>query len=312
MDHSGAAPSAPLDSFTEISRESGVRARFNLSGRDVTTVAAGGVIRALFEPENREELCGLLGAIARHGVAWHILGAGSNLLIDDAGIAACVIRLGSGFRDVVTVRENVVAVGAACGLMRVSRNLSAAGLAGLEFASGIPASVGGAVRMNAGAHGGQIADVIESVECVGADGKFFEIPAAELSFGYRRSKIPAGAIVVGATMRLTAGDKGEIEERRSELLAYRKATQPLTSPSFGSVFKNPSAERSAGAIIEAAGLKGRRIGGAEISTLHGNWIVNPERRATVGEIRQLIELCRSVAFERGEPPLEPEVVIWGA
>jgi len=310
MDHGGALPHESAEVIAAIVRESGVRARSHLSGREVTTVAAGGPIHGLFEPESAKELQALLASINRNGGSFRILGAGSNLLIDDSGIVDCVIRLGGEFREVVSVSDHVVDVGAACGLMRVSRSVSAAGLSGLEFASGIPASVGGAVRMNAGAHGGQIADIVEWVECIGPDGTF-RMSAAELGFGYRRSTLPVDSIVVRARMRLTVGNMGEIERRRGELLAYRKATQPLTLPSFGSVFKNPSTERSAGAILEAAGLKGRRIGGAEVSSLHGNWIVNPERLATVGDIVRLIALCRSAAAERGEPDLQPEVVFWG-
>lgn len=310
MEHGSIPGETSADIIETIAQASGVRARSNISGREVTTVCAGGPLRALFEPDSPDELCKLLTAVACHGASSRILGAGSNLLIDDAGIAACVIRLGSGFRDVVSVSDGVVDVGAACGLMRVSRNLSRGGFSGLEFASGIPASVGGAVRMNAGAHGGQMADIIESVECVAPAGEVFRLSAKELAFAYRSSALPPGAVVIGVRMRLTAGDTVEIERRRSELLAYRKATQPLTQPSFGSVFKNPTPERSAGAIIEAAGLKGRRIGGAEISQVHGNWIVNPERSATVAEIRQLIDLCRSTAATRGEPPLEAEVILW--
>ncbi|MFM1848742.1 MAG: hypothetical protein RL417_2216 [Pseudomonadota bacterium] len=293
-----------------IAARTGVRLRLEVPGREVTTVAAGGTLRALFEPENLVQLQALLHALSDEGQPYRILGAGSNLLIADEGIADCVVRLGAGFREVRFVDDTTIDIGGANGLMRISRNLSAAGLSGIEFASGIPASVGGAVRMNAGAHGGQIADIVSAVDCVDPAGERFTLDGAELKFGYRRSTLPEGAIVISARIKLVRGEPGEIERRRSELLAYRKSTQPLTVPSFGSVFKNPSPARSAGAIIEELGLKGRRHGGAEISSLHANWIVNPERSATVTEIRALIAECQHHASLGGAGDLEPEVVIW--
>lgn len=290
----------------------GIRTRYDVPAAEVTTIAAGGVLGALCEPENEEQLAELLRALWQAGVTYRVLGAGSNLLIDDRGVAECVVRLGAGFRTMSFVGDATVRVGAASGLMRVSRNLSAQGFAGLEFASGIPASLGGAVRMNAGAHGGQMADILESVDCIDKAGERFTLKGTELNFGYRRAELPAGAIVTAAYLRLRPGHREDIERKRSELLAYRKATQPLTVPSFGSVFKNPSASRSAGAILDGLGLKGRQIGGAEISTLHANWIVNPHRRASVDDVRKLIGECQRLAFERGEGHLEPEVVVWSA
>lgn len=294
----------------EIARATGVSLRTDVSGRAVTTVSVGGALRALFEPDSIAQVAALVRCFGVHGVPYHVLGAGSNLLIDDAGVVRPVVRLGRGLREVRQLGRGELEVGAGAALMTLARTASSAGYAGLEFAGGIPASLGGAVRMNAGAHGGQMADVVVAVTCVLPTGEVVELPASDLNFRYRSAALPLGAIVVGARLRLVEGDRTAIEGRRAEFLARRKATQPLTVPSFGSVFKNPPGDRSAGAVLEGVGMKGAHRGGAAVSELHANWIINPDRTATAQDVIELIEACREAAKRGSSIDLEPEVVRW--
>jgi UDP-N-acetylmuramate dehydrogenase len=294
-----------------VAEEAKLNPRRDVLGRAVSTVAVGGPLAALFEPETVAEAVALVRSCAAHGVPYRVLGAGSNILISDRGLTLSgVIRLGRGFRTVRALGADEFEVGGAVALMTLARNLGGAGLAGLEFAGGIPASIGGAVRMNAGAHGGQIADIVVAVNCLLPSGEIVELSPRSLEFRYRHAELPAGAIVVGARIRLVEGDRTTIEARRADFLARRKATQPLTTPSFGSVFKNPSGERSAGAVLERVGMKGYRCGGALVSTLHANWIVNPERTASAADVVDLIEACRKAAWNGEGVALEPEVVRW--
>jgi UDP-N-acetylmuramate dehydrogenase len=189
--------------------------------------------------------------------------------------------------------------------------MSGRGLSGLEFAGGIPASMGGAARMNAGAHGGQISDVLESLTFVDVHGNVREVTPAELNFSYRRSGLPDGAIVTSVRLVLKPSEPEECIQRRNHFLSERKKAQPLSSPSAGSVFKNPAPDRTAGKLIESVALKGERRGGAMISEKHGNWIINVERRAVSGDVLELIELCKERVFSETGLRLEQEVIYWG-
>ena len=164
--------------------------------------------------------------------------------------------------------------------------------------------------MNAGAHGGQMADIVEEVQVVNAEGQAAWIRSAELSFSYRRAEIPANSVITAARLRLQAADAADCAARRVGFLAARKASQPLSAPSAGSVFKNPCAENPAGRLLEQAGLKGVRCGGAHVSRLHANWILNQERRATAADVIKLMELCRLKVLQMFALDLEPEIVRW--
>jgi UDP-N-acetylmuramate dehydrogenase len=252
----------------------------------------------------------LLAWLDAEGVSWRVLGNGSNLLIDDAGIETCVIRLGKGFRFLREAAAGEFVVGGATSLMTISRELSDRGYSGLEFAGGIPASLGGAVRMNAGAHGGEMAQVLHSVTAVHGRGETVTLNAADLRFAYRHSELPPGAIVTEARLTLTPGDAQRSAELRAKFLAERKARQPLTVPCAGSIFKNPPGSKSAGALIESTGLKGTWNGGAQVSELHANWIVNPKRTATAAEVLQLITKCQEQVLAQHGVELHPELVVW--
>lgn len=301
-----------LDLLHSISAElssSGVKFKRSVSGKECSTMYVGGELALLVEPQSEEELQRTCVVLAQHQRPIKLLGAGSNILIPDSGIGDVVLRLGRGFRTLQS-KLNEFYVGGAMSLMSLSRELSEAGFSGLEFAGGIPASLGGAVRMNAGAHGGEMAEVLKSVRVCSRGGEFTEIPASQLQLSYRRCTLPEGAIVVGATIALTAGDKAQIAARRQHFLAERKARQPLHLPSAGSVFKNPSPSQSAGAVLEAAGMKGQSIGGASVSTMHANWIVNAERRASASDVCALIKRCQQAAKSAASVDLEPELIVW--
>jgi UDP-N-acetylmuramate dehydrogenase len=166
--------------------------------------------------------------------------------------------------------------------------------------------------MNAGAHGGEFSAVVQEVELLSAEGELIKMAATELKFSYRHSFIPPGALVIGARIKLTPGDPARCIENRSKNLKYRKETQPLTVPSFGSVFRNPvdRSSESAGALIERCGLKGFCRGGAQVSTLHANWIVNPTRKATASDYCAVIAECQQQVLSRFAVELRPEVVLW--
>lgn len=287
----------------------GIPCRSGTLGATLTTIATGGPLSSLVEPETEDQLKQTLVILNSSSIRYRILGNGSNLLIPDSGVAEVVIRLGRGFRKVIELGAGRLKVGGASALMTVSREVSQAGLLGLEFAGGIPASVGGAIYMNAGAHGGEMSSIVETVTVMLPGGEIGELKANDLNFSYRKSSLPAGAIVTEAVLRLTPSLPEETSRRRAEFLAYRKSTQPLTQPSFGSVFVNPP-EDKAGRLIEAAGLKGSACGGVSISSLHANWIVNPERTGTTADVLDLMCRCQEIISSKFGVALHPEVVRW--
>lgn len=283
--------------------------REDVPGAKVTTFAIGGPLRAVVTVESTEELAQLLALLSREGQRSLVLGNGSNLLIADDGVPAWVIKLGSGFKGVTREGARFEVSGAAP-LMSFARKVSDDGFSGLEFAAGIPASLGGAVFMNAGAHGSEIGSRVHLVRGVMPDGTTREWRRDDLPWAYRHSGVPHGAIVTSVILDLVEGDRESIARSCSEHLAERRARQPLALPSAGSVFKNPSAARPAGMILEALGLKGAAVGGASISEMHANWIVNPRKEAKASDVLALIERCRERARDVERLELEPEVKVW--
>lgn len=299
----------------------GIRVRSGVPARELTTVRIGGPIRALYEIPTVEAM----QAFMRHycdeedqRCRPQVLGAGSNSLFPDEGFSTPLIRLAGDFKSFSKLKDGVFQVGGAVGLMRLARAVSEQGYSGLEFAGGIPGSFGGAVFMNAGAHGGEIGNVIQSIRVILPDGELCTFTPEQLQFRYRSCTLPEGAVIVDAVIALAQDDPHKVREGLMRNLEYRKRTQPLSLPSFGSTFRNPNSDvenatrcRSAGELLEEAGLKGRVSGGAEVSSLHANWIVNPSRNATTADIRSLMsEMVRKVR-ERSGVDLKPEVVDWG-
>ena len=284
-----------------------VRTRFALA--PLTTFRIGGPAALFLEPESERDLVAVSEAVRQTGLPVAVLGKGSNVLVADEGYRGLVLRLGRGYRWSARDGDRLTA-GGAMPLPALAGVALAHGLAGLEFGVAIPASLGGAVRMNAGAHGGSLADVIESVDMFGlSDGSSRGVPANEAGFSYRRSALAPDGVVVGATVGLGPGEPPEIRARMDEARDWRRRTQPLAEPNCGSVFKNPHGDHAA-RLIETAGAKGRRVGSASVSTKHANFIVASEG-ATASDVLTLVREVQDLVEERSGVRLEPEVHLLG-
>lgn len=288
----------------------GARLRSGVVASSLTTFSVGGPIDYLVTVESVEELQRVVALLSSEGQSIRVIGFGSNLLVADAGLRGWVVRLGSAFRQVERSASGELVVSGSASLMAVSRTVSNEGLSGLEFAAGIPASLGGAMYMNAGAHGSEIGDLVVRLTGVLADGTLHTWSRNELPWRYRSSGLPAGVIVTSATLKLVEGDRAGIARRCAENLAHRRATQPLSLPSAGSVFKNPRADLPAGRVLEESGLKGLAVGGALVSPLHANWIVNPDKRASALDVKSLIRQCQAEAQARFGVSLDVEIRVW--
>ena len=270
----------------------------------------------VFIPASAEDLAAGLRLATRSGIGVFVLGLGSNVLLPDEGLDALVIRLGKGLDQFRNEGERWW-FGAGLPAPLAARKTAGQGWAGLHMMVGVPGTVGGGVYMNAGCHGGQWSDVTVSVTAVGPDGEFVTIPAAEIPFSYRKSGLD-GNIVVETEVRLSPGDREELDAEVEKLFAWRQKGTPFNQPCCGSVFKNPaglapaswSRPWTAGSLIESAGLKGTRAGGAEISPMHANYFVNVND-ATAADVRALIATARAAVLERFGVSLETEVKVIG-
>ena len=252
----------------------------------------------------------LSGFCRSHGLPLFVLGGGFNTLVRDGGLRGVVARL-AGLRDVELDARGRVRAEACASHAQLTRFCAERGRAGLEFGVGIPGTIGGWVAMNAGTREREVKDVIATVELFDPnEGLVRELARGELRFGYRSAELPPGGVVLAASFETTADDPDAIRERQKKGLAQRRATQPVDQPSCGSVFVNPPGD-FAGRLIEAAGLKGAREGGAEISTLHGNFIVNTGG-ARARDVLRLIERAREAVRAQFGIALETEVKIVGA
>ena len=278
-----------------------------------TTFKIGGPAWALVLPENAEAVATLVNGCQSEDLRWCVIGGGSNLLIADEGFPGLVIAMGREMAGIKQIGKDdkgntLVEVAAGCSLARLLNWGSEQQLAGLEFAAGIPGTVGGAVVMNAGAQGREIKDVLVSLLLL-EDGKITSRKREELVFGYRYWQRSAGVVVLAATFAFTAGDSALIKETCRGYLEARRTKQPVGQASGGSFFKNP-AKAPAGRLIEEAGLKGTRVGGALVSEVHANFIVNTGE-ATAADIISLMKLVRSRVREMHGVELEPEVEFLG-
>lgn len=235
----------------------------------LTTYRVGGAAALFVEIASEEELATVAAAVSNSGVEVLVLGRGSNLLVADAGFAGLVVSLGESFAD-VNIEGTTVRVGAAAALPVVARQTVGAGLSGFEWGVGVPGSIGGAVRMNAGGHGAEMVDVLRAARLVDlARGSDRLVDVTELELGYRRSAVEDQQLVVSAELGLSRGDRTAGERQLAEIVAWRRANQPGRQ-NAGSVFTNPQGD-TAGRLIEAAGCKGLRIGTAEVSSKHANF-----------------------------------------
>jgi UDP-N-acetylmuramate dehydrogenase len=273
-----------------------------------TTIGTGGPARWFARPSTVDELHEALAWAAERGLGVEPIGLGSNLLVHDHGLDALVVKLAGDLAAARVEGDVLVAGGGAANAVCLHR-ARAAGLGGFEFASAIPGTAGGGVRMNAGAYGSEWRDVLVDVVVVDADGAR-TLPANALDLSYRHSGLPRGSVVAQARFRLQASSPDAVKARAAELLAQRKATQPTNKRTFGSVFKNPPGARGAGRLIEAVGLKGHRIGGALISPRHANFIENAGDATSADCIALMAEARRRVRDEFGVE-LEHEVRFLG-
>ena len=272
-----------------------------------TSLGIGGPAEAMAWPGNTEETSMLRAEAFKNGVPVFILGKGTNLLVLDGGIPGLVINISK--MDWLKKEGATVSVGAGTPLPRLANFCSDEGLGGLEFAAGIPGTVGGAVFMNAGAYGFEIKDVLQKIRVVMEDGQVSDITTDGLEKRYRHGGIPENSAVTEAWFSLTPGDAEEIKKRASEYIAKRKVSQPLSSKSAGSTFKNPDGQK-AWKLIEAAGLKGTKVGGAAVSEKHANFLINAEG-ATAKDFLALMDLVKKTVKEKIGVELEPEVRIVG-
>ncbi|HXF57640.1 MAG TPA: UDP-N-acetylmuramate dehydrogenase [Actinomycetota bacterium] len=287
----------------------GPRLRRSFPLAPLTSFRVGGPAALYLEAESDADLEAAARAVGETGIPWTVLGKGSNVLVADAGFPGLVIRLGRGYRWVA--REGTrLRAGGAIPLPALAGVALSHGLAGLEFGVAIPASLGGAVRMNAGAHGRSMEEVVETVEVFVLDREErVAVAGAEAGFAYRRSGLPETGVVVGATLALHPGDREEIRRRMDEAREWRRATQPLAEPNCGSVFKNPPGDHAA-RLIEAAGAKGMRVGGAVVSPKHANFIVAGPG-ASAADVARLIRAVQEAVRARFGVELEPEVQFVG-
>jgi UDP-N-acetylmuramate dehydrogenase len=284
-----------------------VRARFPLA--PLTSFRLGGPAALYLEASIDADLAAASDAVRETGLPWTVIGKGSNLLVSDAGFAGLVIRLGKGYRW--AAREgSAVRAGGAMPLPALSGVALSHGLAGLEFAVAIPATLGGAIKMNAGAHHGSMDRVVRWVDVFELQRRGrLRVLAADAGFVYRRSALPPGSIVVEAMLDLHAADPAGIRREMEGARAWRRETQPLAEPNCGSVFKNPEGDHAA-RLVEAAGAKGRKVGGARVSEKHANFVV-ASPGATASEVWELIGQVQRLVEERFGVSLEREVQLVG-
>lgn len=284
----------------------------------LTTFRVGGPAEVLFEPRSEAEIVAALQLAARHGVEVAMLGGGSNVLVADAGVRGLVLRPRGGV--VAEEGPGRVRAGAAATVNGVVRWLIGRGLAGLEAWAGTPGTIGGGIYGNAHWAGRLLSEHVVELRLACRAGDVLDVPVEAMAFGYDRSRLQqTHEVLLSALFRVSRGDPETLRATARASLAYRKRTQPLHAPSAGCVFQNPGPEdrvppgvpASAGALVDRAGLKGARIGGAAVSTTHANFIVNTGT-ATARDVRRLIEQCRERVLERAGVALRDEIVYLGA
>ena len=274
-----------------------------------TSFRIGGPADVLAQPADEAELAALLKRAAEHAVPVTLIGNGSNLLVRDKGIRGLVIKLGNLFSG-VEVCGNTLTFGCGVSLAMASKKAASLSLSGLEFAVGIPGTIGGAVYMNAGAYDGEMAKVVTKVRVMDEQGKTSELAASELDFAYRHTALQnSGRIVTSVTVSLVPGDADAIAAKMADFSQRRISKQPLELPSAGSMFKRPPGY-FAGTLIDQTGLKGYTVGGAQVSTKHAGFVVNIGG-ATASDVLQLISDVQSKVFAAHGVHLEPEVLVLG-
>lgn len=274
-----------------------------------TTFRIGGLADCFVQLENTEQLIKVQKYLSQVGVPFFILGNGSNLLVSDAGFRGVILQIGSKMNR-VTVEGNVIVAQAGASMAQIARTAMEHELTGMEFASGIPGTIGGGVVMNAGAYGGELSQIVTQVNVVNNEGEIMELDNETMEFGYRTSTIRNNPFTVTEViLRLEKGDRQQIRERMEELAAKRREKQPLEYPSAGSTFKRP-AGHYAGQLIMEAGLRGLQCGGAKVSDKHCGFVINTGN-ATAEDVRKLIREVQARVKDQFNVDLETEVLFLG-
>lgn len=295
-----------MENLLSFLKEKNIEYICNEPMKNHTTFKVGGNAEFFVKVKSVDELSALIKFITQNNIPYFIIGKGSNLLVSDEGIKGVVIILDGDFEK-VEVNEETITAGAGASLTKMCRTALDNSLSGLEFAYGIPGSVGGAVFMNAGAYGGEMKDCIVSVDYITPKGEIGTYSLDDLQLGYRTSIFKSNKnIVVGCTVSLNKADKEEIKEKMTDLLGRRKSKQPIEYPSAGSTFKRPVGN-FAGTLIESCGLKGYTVGGAQVSEKHAGFVINIGN-ATSKDINTLIEDVQKIVKEKTGYFLETEVI----
>ena len=280
--------------------------RENISFGRLTTLGVGGQCKILFEPTHENQVCTLVKTFRQEGWTYRILGGGSNLVVL-SDIEEPVIRLN--FPKVLKVEGREITAPANFGHIRLSQAAAEQGLSGMEYAAGIPGTTGGALHMNAGAYGRELVQILSSYRYIHPEGEVIETAPRPENFGYRRSHLGPGYVALGFTIRLTPGESKTIQAEVESNRLKRGSSQPLSKRNAGCIFKNPPGE-SAGRLIDRAGLKGYRVGDAEVSPEHANFLIN-HGQATARDFYELMIEVQSKVQLRYGITLEPEVEVWG-
>lgn len=300
-----------LNSFQEKAAQElpQIKLRFSEPLSKHTSFRIGGPAEVMAFPKSAEELCHILKVSKELDIKPVILGAGTNVLAPDEGVGGLVVCLKDGLNGMEVLEDGRIQVMSGVTMTRAAVFAANQGLAGMEFAHGIPGTVGGGVYMNAGAYGGEISQICESVTVMGRDGSLQTIPGTQMGFGYRKSILEeTDGIVISAVFRLREDSSQAIKGRMKELQAKRSASQPLDLPSAGSAFKRPVGGYAA-ALIDEAGLKGFQVGSAAISSKHAGFAVNLGG-ATAEDVKNLLQQVSDRVFAASGIRLEPEIRIW--
>jgi UDP-N-acetylmuramate dehydrogenase len=282
-------------------------AKFNQPLKNYTAFKIGGSAEVFIRPHDAEDLKLIVDYAKSYKITLFILGAGSNILASDKGLGGIVVKLDCGSFKNISFGKSYIQAG--CGLM-LSKIISMAknrGLSGAEFLAGIPASLGGALIMNAGAWGENIGDLVENVTVMDYNGSIKTLDRTKIKFAYRKSSL-AKFIILGARLRLARADKNEIGKKIKEYLARRRITHDASFPNAGCIFKNPAGV-SAGRLIDECGLKGKRIGGAVVSLRHANFILN-SGKASAADVLKLMNIIKRRVKHKFNADLQPEIKIW--
>ncbi len=299
-----------IGKISDLLSDRGIEVSRDRDMAEIVSFRAGGKADLYIEPEGEAQLAAALEILDENGCPVYIMGNGTNILVRDGGYRGCIIRLGGGFSRIDAEGETLVC-GAGALLSVIARTALNQGLTGFEFASGIPGSIGGAVYMNAGAYGGEIRDCLASVRLLNRDTlRISEAGAEELGLGYRSSRLQeSGEIALSVRLSLSEGNREDISSLMRDLTARRNEKQPVQYPSAGSFFKRPPGY-FAGKLIQDAGLKGLRVGEAQVSELHSGFIINLGG-ASAEDITELMVLVQNTVMDRFGVLLEPEVRIIG-